>query len=259
MAHKEPPSHSPAARRAARAPGKAPSAPSIQAIPWTATGDDASRVRQLLNRREQRELANIASVVDLRRNAGPLFVAGDKAGYLYSVDLGIVRILKESFAGERQVLAFMFPGDLLGLAEAGRYANSAEAVTNCRLYRYPLKELEQLLTRDPLLDLHLLVKASHELRAAQRILSVIARQDVCDRLVCFLALLMRHESLYDRKSRRLVIPMTRFDIADYLATAPETLARCFGRLEQQGRIRRIESRLIEMVDTAFISGFDNAL
>lgn len=259
MAGKKTSSRSPADGWVEKGARKSRIAPSIKAVPWNETGAEAPRVRQLLNRREQRELADIASVVDLPRNAGPLFVAGENAAYLYSVDRGIVRVLKEIVNGERQVLAFMFPGDLLGLAEAGRYINSAEAVTDCRFYRYPIKALERLLARDPLLDLHLLVKASHELRAAQRILSVIARQEVCDRLVCFLALLMRHPSLYDRNTRRLTIPMSRFDMADYLATAPETLARCLRRLEQQGRIRRIESRLIEMVDVGFIAAFDNAL
>jgi len=216
-------------------------------------------MHQLLSGREQEELVNIATVVDADRTTGPLFLAGTNADYVYSVDHGIVRVIRDIVNGDRQIVAFMFPGDLVGLAASGRYVNSAEPVTPCRLYRYPIKALRRLLATDPLLELHLLVKASHELRASQRILSIIAREPVYERLACFVALLMRQEGLFDRRSRQLVIPMTRFDIADYLAAAPETLARCFRQLEDMNKIQRVGARLIQIIDDDFFAGFGKVL
>lgn len=233
--------------------------PRIEAIPWSATAGASPRILQLLSDREQKELASIATVVTIDRTTAPLFVAGNSANYLFSIDYGIVRVVREIVNGDRQIVAFMFPGDLVGLAESGAYINSAEPVTPCRLYRYPIKAFQHLLASDPLLELHLLVKASHELRSSQRILSIIAREPVYERLACFIALLMRQDGLYDDTSKQLVIPMTRFDIADYLAAAPETLARCFRQLEDLNKIQRVGARLIQIIDGDFFTAYGSAI
>lgn len=227
-------------------------APRITAKPWFAAENRAPQVRQLLNRSHRQALARIATIVEIRRDARPLFLAGDAAEYVYSVDEGVVRVVAEGAGGERLVVAFMFPGDMVGLAEGGYFINSAEPVTSCRLYRYPLKALERLLEQDPLLERQFLLKALHELRVSRRSLGIITRKGTCQRLISFLALLMEHEELYDRHTRQLRIPMTRFDIADFLASAPETLARCLRRLEDCNKIRRIGPRQLEIIDIGFV-------
>lgn len=44
------------------------------------------------------------------------------------------------------------------------------------------------------------------------------------------------------------MPLTRFDIADYIGTAPETVARGFLRLEREGLVHRITARLVHIRD-----------
>jgi Mn-dependent DtxR family transcriptional regulator len=46
----------------------------------------------------------------------------------------------------------------------------------------------------------------------------------------------------------LNIPINRFDLADFLGTAPETAARAFAKLESRGLVRRTTSRVIRIVD-----------
>jgi Mn-dependent DtxR family transcriptional regulator len=46
----------------------------------------------------------------------------------------------------------------------------------------------------------------------------------------------------------LILPVNRFDLADYLGTAPESTARSFAKLEDLGLIRRITARKIEILD-----------
>lgn len=43
------------------------------------------------------------------------------AHFLYAVGEGVMRISSHQEDGDRQILAFMWPGDLFGLAENGRY------------------------------------------------------------------------------------------------------------------------------------------
>jgi Mn-dependent DtxR family transcriptional regulator len=44
------------------------------------------------------------------------------------------------------------------------------------------------------------------------------------------------------------LPINRFDLADYLGIARETVARGFARLEREGLARRLKSGSIEILD-----------
>jgi Mn-dependent DtxR family transcriptional regulator len=46
----------------------------------------------------------------------------------------------------------------------------------------------------------------------------------------------------------LKLPVNRFDIADYLGTAPESAARAFTRLEAEGLVKRVTSRTVDILD-----------
>ena len=69
----------------------------------------------------------------------------------------------------------MWPGDLFGIAEDGRYVNSAESLTTAAIFRFPLERLRHLLLSEPLLQLHMLTKVAHELRNAQRQIIVLGQ------------------------------------------------------------------------------------
>jgi Mn-dependent DtxR family transcriptional regulator len=53
--------------------------------------------------------------------------------------------------------------------------------------------------------------------------------------------------------------MSRFDIADYLGTSPESVARAFATLERSGFLRRTSPRSVELLDAdrlaRFVRGF----
>ena len=48
--------------------------------------------------------------------------------------------------------AFVFPGDLIGLAGDGRYVSTAQAMRPVTAYRFPLHALDDLLRGDSDLD-----------------------------------------------------------------------------------------------------------
>ena len=142
----------------------------------------------------------------------------------------------------------MWPGDLLGLVETGRYINSAETITPATFFRFTLDQLQSLLLSEPLLQLHLLIKAAHELRNAQRQVIVLGQMSNIRRLASFLLDCRQHLELFDSKTQMLRLPMSRFDIADYLGTSPESLARTFARLEREGFVQRASPRSVRLCD-----------
>ena len=215
----------------------------------------------LLSSREQAELAKIATILEYQIGGVAIYSEGEDAHFLYLIDEGVVRLSRHLPNGARQVLGFMWPGDLFGLAEEGRYVNSAESLTPAAVFRFPLERLRRLLLSEPLLQLHLLTKAAHELRNAQRQIIILGRLSTGKRLGSFLLDCRQHVSIFESRTRLLRLPMSRFDIGDYLGTSPESVARAFAALERDGFLRRVSPRSVELLDpdglARFVRGFSS--
>jgi CRP-like cAMP-binding protein len=233
--------------------------PKIIAREFLTTGGQRPKLDNLLTSAEQARLATIATLLEYQTGGVAIFSEGEDAHFLYLVDSGIVRISRHLPNGDRPVLGFMWPGDLLGIAEDGRYINSAESLTTAAIFRFPLERLRHLLLSEPLLQLHMLTKVVHELRKAQRQIIVLGQFNNVKRLASFLLDCRQHVELFESLTGRLILPMSRFDIADYLGTSPESVARAFATLERGGFLRRTSPRTVELADpdrlARFVRGF----
>ena len=127
---------------------------------------------------DKAELGRVAQIMDFRTAGSEAFSQGDDAAFIYLLADGVVRIYHTLDNGERQILAFHWPGDLFGLADRGKYVNSAETIASSRVYRFPVRKLERFLLKNPKIQAAFLVKAVHDLRAAQRQIIVMGRFNV---------------------------------------------------------------------------------
>ncbi|HEY1707202.1 MAG TPA: helix-turn-helix domain-containing protein [Rhizomicrobium sp.] len=220
--------------------------PEIRARMIDRTRDLPSEIENLLSRKEQVEFHKIATVLDYGRAGSTVFAEGEDAHFVYSVAAGVVRISRHSDGGRRQVLALMLPGDLFGLPDAGIYVNSAEVTCPSTLYRVPWLEMRKLMAREPTMQLNLLNKIAFDLREAQRRIIILGQENTYQRLGSLLLDFVQHPAFFDAARTRVALPLSRFDIADYLGTAPETVARGFLRLEREGLIRRITPREVQI-------------
>ena len=82
---------------------------------------------------------------------------------------GVVKSFRELPSGKRRVATFLFPDDIFGLSEAGRYVNTTQTVTAATIYELDTERLKALLLQDPQLQIQFLCKVTHELREAQRV------------------------------------------------------------------------------------------
>ncbi len=152
-----------------------------------------------------------------------LFDEGDPADGLFTLTEGVVKIFKMLADGRRQITGFLLPGDFLGLAFFRSYAYSAEAVTDALLCRFPRDRFMALLERHPALEKELLSRASSELAAAQEQMLLLGRKSAKERVASFLlALARRHPGA---GAAPVPLPMSRYDIADYLGLTIETVSR----------------------------------
>ncbi|MFZ0693323.1 MAG: helix-turn-helix domain-containing protein, partial [Alphaproteobacteria bacterium] len=173
--------------------------------------------------------------------------------------MGVIAIYRELGSGERQIVAFHYMGDVCGLAEDGRYVNTAETLTPVRATKFRFGRLADLLANHPTLDLHLLVKAAHDLRSAQRQIVILGRHRADDRVATMIALLIQGGTFFDRATHTLFLPMGRQQIADYLKLTPETLARSFLRLEAHGFMKRLSPSKIQIRNEVFFLRWLNML
>lgn len=196
--------------------------------------------RQLLSADERRRLASLASIQ--RYEAGAyLFHQDDPATAVYNIISGVAKSVTLLEDGRHAVLAFFFHHDLVGMFEGSRYAQSTQAVTPLTAYRLPADALEQLLRRDPNLQLHFLCKLSHELRVAQRQAIMLGKFNAVQRVSLFLDFLDRHPELHERENEQVTIPMDRADIADYVGLRIESVSRVLQKLHRD-RVIHVDGR-----------------
>jgi len=104
-----------------------------------------------------------------------IFLDGDDARYVFEVVEGIVcayRILPD---GERHIVSFYFPGDMIGNCNLGTYTYSAQALTPVRLRRIPRAVIERTLAQRPELAQRFLRLAALELAATREAGRIPAR------------------------------------------------------------------------------------
>lgn len=224
--------------------------PEIRARPFDRERDLSAPIENLLSRKQQSKLRAIATVLDYQRGNNTIFSEGEDAHFVYSVASGVVRISRHSEGGRRQVLAFMLPGDLFGLPDGGLYVNTAETVCPTSLYRVPWQQLREMMLREPELQVNLFIRVAFDLRQAQRRIVILGQQNTSQRLASFLLDFIQHPDFYDDQRRQLDLPLTRFDLGDYLGTAPETVARAFSKLEKIGLVRRVSARRVYIPNVA---------
>jgi CRP-like cAMP-binding protein len=222
--------------------------PEIRARLFDRSRDKTSQIENLLSRKQQVAFRKIATVLEYSRSGITIFTEGEDAHFIYTVADGIVRISRHTDHGRRQVLALMLPGDLFGLPDAGTHLNTAEAACPATLYRLPWNELRDLMVREPTLQLNLLAKVAHDFREAQRRIMILGQHNTYQRLASLLLDFAQHPAFFDAAEETLTLPLTRFDIADYLGTAPETVARGFARLEREKLIKRLNPRQTQICD-----------
>ena len=141
--------------------------PDIRAeVSWTAHRPGKAGERQLLSNQQRADLSTIGSVTHSKKGKR-IYCAGDPVDAIYNVISGVVKSVSAAPGGGERINVFLFPGDLFGLGEAGRYTNSAEAITAVTAYRFPVSKLQTHLQRDTELQLHVICKLCLDLRHAQ--------------------------------------------------------------------------------------------
>jgi CRP-like cAMP-binding protein len=219
--------------------------PSIAAVAlW---GSSKGKRTQLFTDEERAQLSVMASVVRFKKKM-QIYREGDRAGAVFNIISGVVKAYRVLPDKTERISAFLFADDLFGLAEEGKYVNSATAVTAATAYRLPVPVLESQLRKDPALEFHVICKLCHDLREAQRHAFLLGRRGALSKVAMFFQLLDHYQAARGESTKDLYLPMSRSDVAEYVGMSLEAVSRSFHTLATRGIINFSNKRIVKIVD-----------
>jgi CRP-like cAMP-binding protein len=224
--------------------------PAIRAVDSWLPGE--GHMRQVLSNGERTRLARIGSIVRFRKG-DEIYRAGDPADAIYNVTSGVVKAYRTTADGSERISAFLFPDDLFGLSAEGRYASSARAITRVSAYRFSIPVLQTRLAKDADLEFHVIGKLCHELRQAQRHAFLLSERPALSKLAMFLQMLDQMQAARGETTDEIYLPMSRSDIADYVALSLAAVSRGFHTLIKRGIIHDRDRSHVEIVDRRALS------
>ena len=175
-----------------------------------------------------------------------LFLEGDPCDYVYELRRGIARGISISRDGDRQITAFFFAGDQIGLPLSENYRFTAEAVTELLYVRHSRGNWHEALIRSCREEGRLLPSICAEQDPTFRRGMIVGRSGVLVRLCAFLIATIDRLPIGDNGT--LLFPLPQVDIAYYLATSPESVCRGFRQLREMKVIAMPRRDAIEICD-----------
>jgi CRP-like cAMP-binding protein len=177
-------------------------------------------------------LDRIGLVVSLKRDA-TIFFQEDVATSYFKVIEGVVRHCKFLSDGRRLISDFCVPGEFFGLAGVGKNLWSAEAVTAVALVRWTRRSLDTLVEEQPGVGKCIQSLVSDRIASMQEHMLLLGRKHATEKVASFLLMMADRNG----DSERVLLRMTRLDIADYLGLTVETVSRTVTQLRRRRLIR----------------------
>ena len=159
-----------------------------------------------------------------------IFAQDEDADMVHMVVAGAVRTTRLLADGRRQVGAFYYPGDLIGLETGAVHRFSAEAICDAVVLVVRRASLKTMVAEGQL-DRAIWEATRRELERTQDHLLVLGRKTACEKVASFLMGLAQRE--HAANDARVSMPMSRQDMADYLGLTIETVSRMLTQLQGQ--------------------------
>ncbi len=185
------------------------------------------------------DLEKLDAAVRYKRPLGRgdiLFRQGDSFSALYVVRSGSFKTFVESPDGDLQVLGFHLPGEIMGVGglTGEHYPCSAEPLEGSNVCQLSYPQLQAVSNAVPALHHQLVRIISRQVAAEQEHVVMMGKQHAQRRLAIFVRSLADRYGYQSRDPLKLMLPMTRSDIANYLGLVIETISRLFSKMEADG-------------------------
>ena len=171
---------------------------------------------------------------------GMLYEQDSQSAGVYTVLEGVLLRYRTLDDGRRQIVNFMFPGDLVGLQGAfdGACGHSVEAVLPSRVCIFDRRDFPGLIAAHPRLGYDLVWIAAQEENALEHHMVSLGKRNARERVAALAVWLLRRafETGISSEKERLAIPITQVQIADMAGLSPVHANRTLQSLRRDGLV-----------------------
>jgi len=167
---------------------------------------------------------------------------------VYVVRSGSFKSYAFRYNGKGRVNGFFFPGEIIGMDGISNrsHINAVQALEHASVCEIPFSKLESLSLQIPNLQHHFLALMGKEITNDKEFHNLLSSYTAEERTAHFLINLSSRCERVSLSPFRLLLPMTRGDIGEYLGLSLETTSRIFGKLHRKGLIA-VNNREIELL------------
>ena len=167
---------------------------------------------------------------------------------VYVVRSGSFKSYAFRYNGKGRVNGFFFPGEIIGMDGISdrSHINAVQALEHASVCEIPFSKLESLSLQIPDLQHHFLALMGKEITNDKEFHNLLSSYTAEERTAHFLINLSSRCERVSLSPFRLLLPMTRGDIGEYLGLSLETTSRIFGKLHRKGLIA-VNNREIELL------------
>lgn len=170
----------------------------------------------------------------------------EQVGYWYQLISGAARKSAVAADGRHHIVSFLLPGDLFGFGAQSIHRFSVEAIdADTVVARYPREPAQMLAESDAEVSRQVREAAFESIARLQMRVLLLMRRTALEKVCAFLL------EMADRSASSadaVDLSMSRYDIADYLAIAVETVSRAFTVLRSRGVIAFCATRRVRIID-----------
>jgi CRP/FNR family nitrogen fixation transcriptional regulator len=180
-----------------------------------------------------------------------IYDEGAPVEYWHRVVSGTARRFVVRPDGRRQIIDLLLAGDVFGFGARGSHSFTAEAIRDGTVVaRYPRSRLESVARSDTRVAQEVLEMALGETGRLQDLILILGRTTAQEKVGAFLLHLA--ERLAGHPADRVILPISRYDIADYLALSVETVSRALTSLKRNRVITFTGTRQVAILDRGAI-------
>lgn len=172
-----------------------------------------------------------------------LFMAGDRSSSLFVIHKGKVRIYRLNDNGEEQLIRVLTHSDFTGELslfsvdeESKSYAEVLEDAEVCRINR---EDIYGLMQKYPDISIKIIESFAERLNDSESLTTNISLLNSREKLIEYIRT--------HTKNGKLVLTMTKKNLASYLSMQPETLTRTFKKLENESVIKKINNKSYDIL------------
>lgn len=158
-------------------------------------------------------------------------------------------------SGRRQILDLLLAGDFFDDIEQPEHDFVVEAVTEgTMVIRYPHRPVQRMAESDPELLLEIRRIGLEILARLEELVLILGRTTAREKVGCFLLLMSQRSAIVHGDA--VALPISRYDIADYLGLSVETVSRSLTDLRHRGLIVLAGTREVRIINAAAIADGD---